>query len=192
MKKYCQEQTADGLKSRRILNAIRSKFDVPPAQIPSLAQVQNICNHYARSKLGNNDRFDEIQAMVRKHVLDKQTDGEAVIFTDQKDVGGLATLGDGTDESRFAVGVTTLLRRLRRAPAPFVLHVDATFKLSQLGCPVMVLGVSDRCHTFHLVALCVISQQTENVYARALESFQSVYAAVIGSPIRLAFVMGNV
>jgi len=193
MKEFCRDMVAQGLKPQRIRNAMREKFTVPAERMPTLSQVQGFCNHFASSKLGNHDRFEDILASVRAHAFREQTDHEPITFTDQNNEAGQLMMGDGTDESPFVVGVTTknLLQRLDRPPASFVLHVDATFKLSQLGYPVFVIGVSDLCRSFHLVALCIISQQTEDVYTLALASFRRLYHSVTGKTIQLTYIMGD-
>eukprot|EP00644_Phytophthora_capsici_P006914 jgi/Phyca11/103418/e_gw1.8.324.1 len=133
---------AEGLKPLRIRNGLRLKFDIPSAQMPELSTVQTFVNNFARSKLGNHDR------------------DAALTFTWKQDGNGEALVGEGTDSSPFVVGVTTrkLLCLLRREPTSFVFHIDATYKLTQVGYPVLVIGISDECRSFHLVAFIVVSQ----------------------------------
>lgn len=72
-------------------------------------------------------------------------------------------MGIGSDTKPFLVGVTTkwLLRRLDRDPDDFVFHMDATFKLNQVGYPVFVCGISDASRSFHLVAIFIVLQTGE-------------------------------
>jgi len=54
------------------------------------------------------------------------------------------------------------LRNADRDPGSFILHIDATYKLSQVRYPVVVGGRSDRsdrARQFHLVAVFVVSQE---------------------------------
>jgi hypothetical protein len=64
-------------------------------------------------------------------------------------------VGNGCDGNPFVVGVSTkkLLRQADRDPSTFVLHINATYKLTQVGYPVVVVGVSDRERRFHLLAI---------------------------------------
>ncbi|GMF42804.1 unnamed protein product [Phytophthora fragariaefolia] len=106
---------------------------------------------------------------------------------------GQLNVGDGCDEEPFVVGITTanLLKRLDRDPTTFIFHIDATFKISQVGNPVLVLGISDSTRTFHLVAFCIISQRIESVYAMALLSFRKIHTQEAGKPVRLKYLMGD-
>ncbi|POM60601.1 LOW QUALITY PROTEIN: hypothetical protein PHPALM_30523 [Phytophthora palmivora] len=61
-------------------------------------------------------------------------------------------------------------RRLNRPPELFIFHLDAAYKANQLGYPVIVCGCLDRCRTFHVVALFVMSQQKEPQYFDALSA----------------------
>lgn len=74
-------------------------------------------------------------------------------------LGGKPEVGNGTDRSPFIVGISSkmLLRHADRDPATFVLHVDATYKLSQVGYPVVVVGISDKARQFHLLAVFIVS-----------------------------------
>jgi hypothetical protein len=114
-------------------------------------------------------------------------------FTAQSDENGNGLVGKGTYASPFIVGVRTrnLFRRLERPSASFVVQIDAMYKLSQVGYPVLVVGISDCCRTFHLIAFCIVSQTTELVYASALASLSRIYATVTGRAIQLTYVMAT-
>ncbi|DAZ96114.1 TPA: hypothetical protein N0F65_000662 [Lagenidium giganteum] len=73
----------------------------------------------------------------------------------------------------------------------FVFHVDATLKLSTLGYPVLVCGVSDQNRRFHLVALFIMSQRTEAVYQEALQALRTTFSVVVGKAIAIRYVMGD-
>ncbi|GMF27165.1 unnamed protein product [Phytophthora fragariaefolia] len=59
-----------------------------------------------------------------------------ISFTYDKTMDGPLNVGDGSDEEPFVVGITTttFLKRLDGDPTTFI-HIDATFKLSQVGYP---------------------------------------------------------
>ncbi|ETN05268.1 hypothetical protein PPTG_14041 [Phytophthora nicotianae INRA-310] len=61
--------------------------------------------------------------------------------------------------------------------------MDATFKLNQVAYHVIVCGVSDRCRSFHLVALFITSQRLERLYVKALSSLHRVFTAVTGQQL---------
>jgi hypothetical protein len=191
-KQYCKLMTAEGMKPLRIRNGLRIKFEISSALIPQLSVMQNFVNNYRKKKLGNHDRVQGIQAMVRARGS-SEDDNAPLTFTSQSDENGNGLVGKGIDASPFIVEVATrnLLRRLERPSASFVLHIDATYKLSQVGYPVLVVGISDCCRTFHLIAFCIVSQTTELVYASALASLSRIYATVTGRAIQLTYVMGD-
>ncbi|RAW24126.1 hypothetical protein PC110_g19440, partial [Phytophthora cactorum] len=68
------------------------------------------------------------------------------------------------------VGISTraMMLRLMIPPGSFILHLGAMYKMNQYDYPVLVVGGSDRSRRFHLVALFVISQETQPVVQAAL------------------------
>jgi hypothetical protein len=83
------------------------------------------------------------------------------------------------------------LRNADRDPGSFILHIDATYKLSQVGYLVVVVGVSDRSRQFHLVAVFVVSQETQEQYTELLSSLRRVYELVTGKELCVQFAMGD-
>ncbi|GMF21879.1 unnamed protein product [Phytophthora fragariaefolia] len=57
----------------------------------------------------------------------------------------------------------------------FICHMDATYNLNQVNFPVLVMRISDSCRRFHLVAIFVVSQVTEEIYLKALASPRRCY-----------------
>jgi hypothetical protein len=152
-------------------------------------------NNYAKTNLASHDRVQDISGMVNEKSDPSWTEDmhAAITFTSEYDADGKACPGNGSDEKPFIVGVTTksLLRRLNRPAESFVFHIDATYKLSRKGYPVLVIGISDHSRTFHLVAFCIVSQTTQPVYTAALAAFHRVYTKVTGQIVRLENVMGD-
>ncbi|ETN23726.1 hypothetical protein PPTG_00257 [Phytophthora nicotianae INRA-310] len=92
------------------------------------------------------------------------------------------------------VGLTTkrLLLNAARDPEAFVFHMDATFKLNQVGYPVIVCGISDKCRSFHLMALFITSQRLEDIYATVLTELRRIFASVSGGrQLVVKFVMAD-
>ncbi|GMF51077.1 unnamed protein product [Phytophthora fragariaefolia] len=155
----------------RIRRSVARKFAVPLEELPSLVTFQNYVNHFARTQLDNPERVDDIRKWVdEKTFTEDEGMTEPFTFTWESDVNGNPVVGDGSDESPFIVGRSTkgLMVRLAVPPEHFVLHIDATYKLNRLDYPVIVVGVSDRPHGFHLVAFFVVSQEVEDIYTAAL------------------------
>jgi hypothetical protein len=106
----------------------------------------------------NHDCVAELRSWIHEHAYDgSELMIQAFTFTWELDDTGKPVIGNGSDEKPFLVGLSTkaLMLRLMVPPDSFILHVDATYKLSQCGYPVLGVGVSDRSRTFHLVALFI-------------------------------------
>ncbi|GMF30308.1 unnamed protein product [Phytophthora fragariaefolia] len=75
-----------------------------------------------------------------------EMDDQGFTFSWDVDGSGKPVAGDGSDEQPFIPGLSTkaLVRRLKRPPESFVLHVDATFKLNDKRYPVVVVGLQFR------------------------------------------------
>ncbi|OWZ15643.1 hypothetical protein PHMEG_00010681 [Phytophthora megakarya] len=94
----------------------------------------------------------------------REEDNATFTFTWRMDRDGRPVVVNGSDAHSFVVGVTTkkLLHQADRDPASFILHVDATYKLTQTGYPIIVIGMSDRARKYHLRAIFIVSQQQQS------------------------------
>ncbi|KAE9007017.1 hypothetical protein PR003_g17918 [Phytophthora rubi] len=194
MKDFARTMTAQGLTPVRIRNGIMRGFNLAPEDLPALAKVQRFCQHYASSKLGSNDYLKEMRKLVQDAAFNSEMDElESFTFTQDIDAGGLPVVGIGSDQNPFVVGITTkrLLMRASRDATSFILHVDATFKLNQLGYPVIVVGLSDCARAFHLVALFVSSQRKEVHYIEMFPALHRIYRRVTGNEMIVDKVLGD-
>ncbi|KAE9031946.1 hypothetical protein PR003_g11387 [Phytophthora rubi] len=80
--------------------------------------------------------------------------------------------------------------RARYESGPRILHVDATFKLNQLGYPVIVVGVSDCARSFLLVALFVSSQRSEPHHMEMFAALNRIHGQVLDKAFIFQDVMG--
>ncbi|ETP29837.1 hypothetical protein F442_21098 [Phytophthora nicotianae P10297] len=78
-----------------------------------------------------------------------------------------------------------------RDPGTFVFRMEIAFKLNQVAYPVIICGVSDRCRSFHLLALFITSQRLESLYVKALSSLCKVFIAGTGQQLLAKYVMDN-
>eukprot|EP00644_Phytophthora_capsici_P010348 jgi/Phyca11/123652/e_gw1.51.299.1 len=121
---------------------------------------------------------DQLGASVHERAY---TGLEAIIepftFGWQLDNMGKPVIGNRSDGKLFIVRISTkaLELRLMVPPESFILHLDATYKMSQCGYPVLVVGISDPSRRFHLVSLFVISQETQPVFQAALSALRRLY-----------------
>ncbi|ETP11210.1 hypothetical protein F441_13260 [Phytophthora nicotianae CJ01A1] len=102
--------------------------------------------------------------------------------------------GTALTKNHFLVGLTTkrLLLNAARDPETFVFHMDATFKLNQVGYPVIVCGISDKCRSFNLMTLFITSQRLEDIYVTVLTELRRIFASVSGGrQLVVKFVMAD-
>ncbi|RLN89317.1 hypothetical protein BBJ28_00023230 [Nothophytophthora sp. Chile5] len=193
-KKVCIEFVDLGHKPARIQTDIQRIFKLDEASTPELLVIQNFVSYYSRKQQSNHDRYRDIRSSVRAMgYTGYEDDDTPFTFSATPDNEGKPTTGRGSDSDPFFVAISTkkMVKRLDRDPASFILHMDATFKLSQVDYPVLVIGISDRHRSFHLVALCVTSQLESCHYAQALASLRRIFTTLTSKALRIQFVMGD-
>ncbi|KAE8895108.1 hypothetical protein PF003_g20898 [Phytophthora fragariae] len=162
--------------------------------MPKVATVQCFVQHYRRAHLGGSDFLDDVEAKVCEHAHQGDEEpSKPFTFTWRSDANGKPIAGCGSDADAFVVGMSSkqLLHRLDRDRSAHVLHLDATYKLSQVEYPVMVVGVSDCMSSFHVVAFFIMSQQTEHHFAEALAMLRRMYTMVMNKQLSVRFVMAD-
>ncbi|KAE9231339.1 hypothetical protein PF005_g3119 [Phytophthora fragariae] len=135
-----------------------------------------------------------MRKLVQDAAFNSQMDElESFTFTQDKDAGGLPVFGNRSNQNPFVVGVITkrLLMQASRDARSFILPVDATFKLNQLGIPVIVVGLSDCARAFHLVALFVSLQRKEVHYIEMSTALHRIYRRVTGNEMIVDKVLGD-
>eukprot|EP00644_Phytophthora_capsici_P000870 jgi/Phyca11/108898/e_gw1.16.660.1 len=162
--------TRAGLKPARIRISMLTHFR--PSELPPLQKVQNVVD---RAFNGGED------------------DHEAFSFGWDVERDGAFVVGNGSDGKPFLVGFTTkaLLRQADRDPSTFIFHVDATYKANQVGYPLIVIGITDVARRFHLLCIFVTSQQQQEHFAKVFAALRWIYRKVVGTPLRVHFVMGD-
>ncbi|ETN12824.1 hypothetical protein PPTG_08862 [Phytophthora nicotianae INRA-310] len=194
MKELARDWAAQGLRPARIWRALIQRFGLDEETVPPLSAVQRFVYHHVTTTLGGSDRMGAIRLKLRKTgFTNREEDNAAFTFTWRTDRDDRPMVGNGSDARPFVVGVTTkkLLRQADRDPDSFILHVDATYKLTQTGYPVIVIGISDRARKFHLLAIFIASQQQQPQYAEILSMLSKVFCEVTGRPLRVHFAMGD-
>ncbi|KAG3012626.1 hypothetical protein PC120_g13752 [Phytophthora cactorum] len=194
LKDYGREMATQGLKPARIRMGMARRFGLSEVEMPTLRQVQWFISHYTKKTLHRNDDHDEILDQIDQLAYGSQvSDTSPFSFGWGRDVRRKPDVGNGSDEKPFLVGLTTkrLLLNAARDPGTFVFHMDATFKLNQVAYPIIVCGVSNRCRSFHLVALFITSQRLEGLYVKALSSLRKVFTALTGQQLLVKYVMAD-
>jgi hypothetical protein len=142
----------------------------------------------------NHDRMDELTAWIHERAYSGQEAmTEAFTFAWRMDDMGKPIVGNGFDVRPFLVGISTkaLVLRLTVPPEAFILHLDGTYKTNQSDFPVLVVGVSDWSRRFHLVALFVMSNETQPMFQEALLSLRRVYFWVSGKHLTVDYAMAD-
>ncbi|OWY95557.1 hypothetical protein PHMEG_00034409, partial [Phytophthora megakarya] len=194
LKEFCHEMATQGLKPARIRNGMGRPFGIAEDSLPELRKVQWFVNHFAKTNLHKSDDYDDILEQISQMAYEPgMSDTNPFSFGWQRDSHGKPDVGNGSDEHPFLVGLTTkrLLRNAARDPASFVFHMDATFKLNQVGYPVIVCGILDKCHSFHPVALFITSQRLTELYIKALRALRKIFTTVTGEQMLLRYVMAD-
>ncbi|OWZ05740.1 LOW QUALITY PROTEIN: hypothetical protein PHMEG_00022110 [Phytophthora megakarya] len=184
MKAFARELAIQRLNLSRIPNGMMRRFDLDLRTLPKLSTVQRYVGNYKRHHLGLT--ISTILLWKPAAYIGSEEDNVGFPFGWRKTVDGMPHVGKGTDDDPFILGITSkrLLQFAARDPSTFVLHVDATFKLNSFYYPVVVIGVSDRLRTFHMLALFIVSQRTEPVYVERRAFFR-----VVGVPLKVNYVM---
>jgi len=193
-KAFCQDLAANHLRPMRIHRALSRKFATPLEDLPPLKTVQNFGNHYGRTQLENQDRVQELTLWIRERAYDgSESMTQPFTFTWQLDNAGLPLVGNGSDAKPFLVGISTkaLMLRLMVPPDSFILHLDRTYKNNQSDYPVLVVGVSDRSRRFHLVALFVMSRETQPMFHAALMALRRLYSWIAEKPLVVQYAMAD-
>ncbi|KUF76289.1 hypothetical protein AM587_10004321 [Phytophthora nicotianae] len=75
---------------------------------------------------------------------------------------------------------------------PFLIfHLDASFKLSDIGYPVITCGFTDRRRIYHLASVFIVSQRTQREYYEVIGSFLGIFYERMGTNLRIDAVMGD-
>ncbi|KAK1942882.1 hypothetical protein P3T76_005519 [Phytophthora citrophthora] len=193
MKAFARDMCTYNHKPMNIYNGIVKRFQVAEGAMPKLTTVQRFVQHYRRAHLGGSDYHDDVVAKVREHAYrGEEEPGVPFTFMWRSNANGEAIVGRGSDADTFAVGMSSkLLRRLDRDLATYVLHLDATYKLSQVEYPVIVVSISDCMSSFHLVAFFILSLQTEHHFAEALSMLRRMYTLATNKQLSVRFIMAD-
>ncbi|OWY94036.1 hypothetical protein PHMEG_00036355 [Phytophthora megakarya] len=136
---------------------------------------------HLRLKHGDRNSVETLKTLVREFPRCSGIDAEkAFIFGPTVDDEGYPRVGSGEDDNSLILGVTTIsllekMKTLQQEIMFSLFHIDATFKLSEIGYPVITCGFSDRSRKYHLPAMFIVSQLTHNEYAAVLSSLLQVY-----------------
>ncbi|EGZ13959.1 hypothetical protein PHYSODRAFT_421690, partial [Phytophthora sojae] len=120
----------------------------------------------------------------------------AFVFGAKLNVDGMTYVGSGDDNDPFIVGVTSLAIfdsciRFSTGDARVLFHADATFKLSDIGYPVITCGFTDQARRYQVGAFFVVSRRAEHEYTECFRAFVELVRSLRGISIRCDFTMSD-
>lgn len=197
MKNYIGDMDETGLAPRHIWSGLRRYSAAPPINgVPSYKQVAR-CVKYLRAKHGDRNSVDALKALVRGFPLSSGMDaGNAFIFGPSVDDQGFPRVGKGEDHDSLILGVTTIsllekVKSFQHENMFSLFHIDATFKLSEIGYPVITFGFSDCSRKYHLGAMFVVSRLTHCEYAGVLSALLQVYKTLFSLKPKIDAVLSD-
>lgn len=141
-----------------------------------------ILHQFVENGLGDVTTIEKIRNVARNLRKKREEDEQDVVawITQHQDrdssyVYGSATtgrVGDGSSGSPFIVSVASrkgmdcLKEYVSRQDSYLMLNIDATFKFTHMGYPVVVIGFTDANRKFFPVSMTFSSSQTEACYTR--------------------------
>ncbi|DAZ94832.1 TPA: hypothetical protein N0F65_012859 [Lagenidium giganteum] len=175
IKRSVRKKVQEGLKPARIRNKIFNEFALTSATTPSLRQVQSVVNWYKKTKLYSSDTVEDLQALIQQYRWHHGRGGSQPFVLQDP------WIGDGSVQRPLLVGFSRggLICNRRHAEA-YPLHVDATFKLSKKGFPVIVVGVSDANRAFPVIAVFIASGLRQPFFEKAFPDINTAYQAITG------------
>ncbi|KAG3168547.1 hypothetical protein C6341_g11269 [Phytophthora cactorum] len=107
MKTVVMDWAAQGLKPKRIWNALVQRFDLNDTSTSTLVTVQRFVHHHVAERLGGSDLRDTVRRKVQETFFTGQEEETAAFtFTRRTNVNGNAVVGNGSNADPFVIGVS--------------------------------------------------------------------------------------
>ncbi|KAE9147608.1 hypothetical protein PF002_g19111 [Phytophthora fragariae] len=135
--------------------------------------------------------------MVRSHSYTSDIAlNKAFLFGHKFDKDGFAYVGSGEDDDPFIIGITSLAMidsalKFASTSTFTMFHADATFKLSDIGYPVISCGFTDQARSYQLGALFIVSRRSAYEYGECFRSFAQLVRSLRGRELRIDANMGD-
>ncbi|KAG2818336.1 hypothetical protein PC111_g12344 [Phytophthora cactorum] len=178
MKTVVMDWAAQGLKPKRIWNALVQRFDLNDTSTSTLVTVQRFVHHHVAERLGGSDLRDTVRRKVQETFFTGQEEETAAFtFTRRTNVNGNAVVGNGSNADPFVIGVSAkkLLRRADRDPASFILHSKALPSLGGLHCLAAATRAAHGRSSFTYVAKMVFEKTRSMVAASAASVMADIH-----------------
>ncbi|KAH9091950.1 hypothetical protein Ae201684P_011491 [Aphanomyces euteiches] len=186
----CDDQKAD-----RMTKTIRAQADalfthgMTPSQahkelsttiveqkLPSMKSFQNRHRYFRKCEMLENSKPEVMARLLLDHYYNNEKEESQYFSFGYNIAYGRPSIGYNGPNSPFGVGITTkkLLRQMQRSPTSFLFHWDSTQSAS-----------------IHPVAFYVLGREAEPDYSWAIRELMTIYAVVVGEPLRISYVMSD-
>jgi hypothetical protein len=121
--------------------------------------VQNYVSKYRHEN--NSSSIEQVKLFIKERLFsNKLEDDDAYFIGVNLDANGMPIIGNGSEKNHLHIHITSkaLMNNLSKNG---VHHVDATYKVTTYGFPLIVYGVSDAAGKFHPVSFMISSHETE-------------------------------
>ncbi|RQM30435.1 hypothetical protein B5M09_012813 [Aphanomyces astaci] len=179
---------AEGITPSRAQHRLKSV--IPAHAMPHLKTFQDRYRYYRLSTLNEHSKPSVMARLLVESRLDVGWDS-TTYFSFGFEVVDAPQIGYGGQSGVFKVGITTKQLRNEPRPSTFIFHWDATYKINSMAYPVLICGMTDPGGRFHPVAFFVIVEESTDEYEWAMRELMKVHEAVVGSPLKLDYVMGD-
>jgi hypothetical protein len=198
MKQFVARQDECGFPPRVIVVNMQKDpaNPVPRRGWPTPMQVTNALKTLRRRQ-GAKNSLKAVRAFVKANCYSADiASNQAFLFGYTTIDEGYPYVGCGDDDDPFIVGVTSLalLQNCAKYASPdrsTMFHADATFKLSDLGYPVITCGFTDRARSYQVAAIFVVSRRTAREYSECFRSLSRLFRTLLGVTVSVNYVMGD-
>lgn len=164
---------------------------------PTPIQVANALKTLRRTQ-GTKNSTKAIQDYVRKAVYYVSIPSKDLfIFGTSQDTDGYPHVSSGDPDDPFLLGISSVrliddcLKFMARGKF-VVFHADGTFKLSDIGHPVISCEFTDQKRSYQVAPLFVASRRTACDYAQCFGALARLFKEVRGKSIQVDAIMGDV
>ncbi|OWZ17163.1 hypothetical protein PHMEG_0008931 [Phytophthora megakarya] len=164
MKKYISDMDETGLPPRHIWSGLRRYSAAPPINGVPTHKQEARCVRHLRLNHGDRNSVESLKALVHEFPRCSGIDTEkAFIF-------GSTIDDEGCDDYKsFGKDENATIRNMFSS-----FHIDATFKLSEIGYPVITCGFGDLSRNYNLAVIFIVSRLTHSERAAVLSSLLQV------------------
>jgi hypothetical protein len=163
---------------------------------PKLSQIHNELK-MIRGEQGARSTVEAMMKIVQARQYHPNIVADAAfLFGYKTDLKGNVYVGKGENDDPFIIGITSLLLignflKFASSDRFSLFHADATFKMSDIGYPVITCGFPDQTRSYQVGTIFVVSRCTAVEYGHCFRSFAKLVHRVRGQSLHISAVMGD-